>query len=216
MKTKRKKLIAIYNLLYNHFGPRHWWPARSPFEVAVGAILTQNTAWPNVEKAIINLKKKKLLSARKIKSVDTRTLRAAIKPSGFYKEKAKKLKNFVRFLYGSCGGNINKLHADSREALREELLKVNGIGPETADSILLYALGKNVFVVDAYTRRIFSRHRLIAEDATYARIQEFFTRDLPERRKLFNEFHALIVETGKNYCKSKKPLCKICPLRVVK
>jgi len=216
MKKNRKKLTAIYRLLYEHFGPRHWWPARSPFEVATGAILTQNTAWPNVEKAIVNLKKKKLLSPLKIKRASIRALRAAIRPSGFYKEKAKKLKNLVRFLEKSCGGNINKLRTYKRETLREELLKVNGIGPETADSILLYALGKRVFVVDTYTKRIFSRHKLIPENATYARTQEFFMRNLPERRKLFNEYHALIVETGKNYCRKKKPLCKICPLRVVK
>ncbi len=214
--SKARTLLEIYSLLYGHFGPRHWWPARDPFEVMIGAILTQNTAWPNVEKAIINLKKKKLLSPRKIKRVSVKTLQRAIRPSGFYKEKTKKLKNFVRFLNKSCGGNINKLRAYDREALREKLLKVNGIGPETADSILLYALGKSVFVVDAYTKRIFVRHKLIPDNATYARMQEFFTRNLPEKKKLFNEYHALIVETGKNYCKKKKPLCKICPLRVVK
>ncbi|MGB2705981.1 MAG: endonuclease III domain-containing protein [Candidatus Omnitrophota bacterium] len=196
----------IYRLLYAHFGPRHWWPAASPFEVMVGAILTQNTAWPNVEKAIANLKKKRALSPRKLKHIPLRTLKTLIKPSGFYNEKAKKLKNFINFLMKTPQKKIN----------REALLKVKGIGQETADSILLYALGKNVFVVDAYTKRIFSRHRLIPNNATYGQIQEFFTRNLPKRRRLFNEYHALIVEAGKNYCKKKKPLCKICPLRVVK
>jgi len=211
-----QKLLVIYRLLYEHFGPRHWWPARSPFEVAIGAILTQNTAWPNVEKAICNLKKKKLLSYVKIKDTGMANLRQAIKPSGFFKEKAKKLKNFINFLDKTCNGNINKLCLRSPRILREELLKVNGIGPETADSILLYALGKSVFVVDAYTKRIFTRHKLIPENATYVWTQEFFMRNLPKKRKLFNEYHALIVETGKNYCRKKKPLCKICPLRVVK
>jgi len=215
-ERKKTKLIEIYHLLYGHFGPRHWWPARSPFEVMIGAILTQNTAWPNVEKAIRNLKKKKLLSPWKIKRVSVRELRKAIRPSGFYREKAKKLKNFVYFLYKFCGADIKKLRAYSTDALRKELLRVNGIGPETADSILLYAVGKSIFVVDAYTKRIFTRHGLIRESATYAGTQEFFMRNLPKRRKLFNEYHALIVEAGKNYCKKKNPLCAICPLRVVK
>ena len=215
MKTD-KSLLDIYNRLYAHFGPRRWWPAEGPFEVMMGAILTQNTAWSNVEKAISNLKSKKVLTPRKIERIPIASLRALIRPSGFYNEKAKKLKNFVNFLMRSCKGNLNKLRFCDTDTLRAELLNVKGIGPETVDSILLYALGKPVFVIDGYTKRIFARHELLPEHATYEEAQGFFMRNLPRKRKLFNEYHALIVEAGKNYCKKSKPLCKICPLRVVK
>ncbi|UCD54695.1 MAG: endonuclease III domain-containing protein [Candidatus Omnitrophota bacterium] len=211
-----KKILDIYNRLYAHFGPQHWWPAENPFEVMVGAILTQNTAWSNVEKAITNLKRKKLLSPQKIERARTRTLAAAIKSSGFYNEKAKKLKAFIKFLILFCGSNINKLYPNGAEALRKEFLKIKGIGEETADSILLYALNKPIFVIDAYTKRIFTRHGLISEDATYGEIQKFFMDNIPKKVKLFNEYHALIVETGKNYCKKNNPLCEICPLKVTK
>ena len=201
-----KELMRIYKKLYAHFGPRRWWPAETPFEVMVGAILTQNASWSNAEKAIANLKKEKFLSPRKLEKIDIKHLSLLIKPSGFYKEKAKKLKTFVKFLRKHPKKNIS----------REGLLKIKGIGPETADSILLYALKRRVFVVDAYTRRIFSRHRLISEHASYDEIQGFFADNLPRKLKLFNEYHALIVETGKNYCKKKKPFCEICPLGVAK
>ncbi len=210
------KLTDIYNRLYAHFGPQHWWPAENPFEVMIGAILTQNTAWSNVEKAIANLKRKKLLSPQKIERVHARHLAVLIKSSGFYNEKAKKLKAFIKFLIGFCGGDINKLYPNGTEVLRKEFLKIKGIGEETADSILLYALNKPIFVVDAYTKRIFIRHRLISEDATYGEIQKFFMNNIPKRVKLFNEYHALIVQAGKNYCKKNNPLCEICPLKVVK
>lgn len=213
MHKERKKLIVVYRALHAHFGPRHWWPAETPFEVMVGAILTQNTAWPNAEKAIINLKRKNLLSPPKILSVDKRKLKSLIRPSGFYNEKAKKLKAFVQFLYETCNGRINGLRLLRTKALRNKLLEVKGIGEETADSILLYALGRPIFVVDAYTRRMLLRHDLISENATYAEIQKFFTERLPRSRKLFNEYHALIVEIGKNYCRKKKPLCEECPVR---
>ncbi len=201
----RSSLKNIYNKLYSHFGPQHWWPAKTTFEVMVGAILTQNTAWPNVERAIKNLKKEKLLSPRKINDVSLRKLGSVIKPSGFYNEKAKKLKNFVKFLLKHGTANIR----------REDLLGVKGIGPETADSILLYALGKPVFVVDAYTRRVFARHKLIPEDASYEQIQAFFMKNLSNSTRLFNEYHALIVKVGKNYCRKNKPLCEICPLKSI-
>jgi len=208
--------MSMYKKLYAHFGPRHWWPAKSAFEVMVGAILTQNTAWSNVEKAIANLRREGLLSQKKISQIKTRKLAALIRPSGFYNEKAKKLKELVRFLAGFCGSNLRKLRQHDTAYLRKEFLRVHGIGPETADSILLYALGKASFVVDAYTKRICMRHKLIPEHATYHQIQEFFTDNLLKDAKIFNEYHALIVETGKNYCKKNKPLCKICPLRLVK
>ena len=210
------KLTDIYNRLYAHFGPQHWWPAENPFEVMIGAILTQNTAWSNVEKAIANLKRKRLLSPQKIKRIHARHLAALIKSSGFYNEKTKKLKAFIKFLIGFCDGNINKLYPNGTEVLRKEFLKIKGIGEETADSILLYALNKPIFVVDAYTKRIFIRHRLITKDATYGEIQKFFMNNIPKRVKLFNEYHALIVQAGKNYCKKNNPLCEICPLKVVK
>jgi len=207
------ELLDIYNRLYAHFGPRHWWPAENPFEVMIGAILTQNTAWSNVEKAIANLKRKKLLSPQKMKRVHPRTLAVAIRPSGFYNEKAKKLKAFIKFLILSCDGNINRLCSNGAATLRKKLLNIKGIGEETADSILLYALNKPIFVVDAYTKRVFARHRLISEDAAYGEIQKFFMNNLPKKVKLFNEYHALIVEAGKNYCKKNNPLCEICPLK---
>ena len=208
--------MAAYRKLYAHFGPRHWWPAKTPFEVMVGAILTQNTAWSNVEKAIANLRKARLLSPGRIEGIASGKLRALIKPSGFYNEKAKKLKTFVRFLNAFGKKGILELSRYKTPFLRKALLGLKGIGPETADSILLYALGRSVFVVDAYTKRIFSRHGLVSEDATYDEIQKFFTDNLSKNRKLFNEYHALIVEAGKNYCRKKKPFCKICPLRVAK
>ena len=209
---KHKILMDTYDRLYGHFGPQHWWPAESAFEVMIGAILTQNTAWSNVEKAIMNLKRKKLLSPRKIEGIRTRDLRLLIKPSGFYNEKTKKLKAFTKFLTKFCKGNINKLYPHKTALLRKELLGVKGIGQETADSILLYALNKPIFVVDAYTKRIFKRHKLISKDATYEETQNFFMDNLPKRLRLFNEYHALIVKVGKNYCKKNKPLCETCPL----
>jgi len=208
-----KTLLDIYNRLHAHFGPQHWWPAENPFEVMIGAILTQNTAWSNVEKAIANLKRRKLLSPRKIERIHPRTLAVAIRPSGFYNEKAKKLKAFIKFLISFTGGNINKLRSNGTALLRKKLLGIKGIGEETADSILLYALNKPIFVVDAYTKRVFTRHKLISKDAAYGEIQRFFMNNLPRRVKLFNEYHALIVEAGKNYCKKNNPLCKICPLK---
>lgn len=205
-------LLEIYNRLYDEFGPQGWWPAKSPFEVMAGAILTQNTAWTNVEKAIKNLKKQKLLSPEKIKKVPIKKLAKAVRSSGFYNEKAKKLKSLVKFL-GQNGKSINKLRALDITTLRERLLAVKGIGKETADSVILYALDKPIFVVDAYTKRIFERRGLIEKDASYDEIQRFFMNSLPAKTKLFNEYHALIVRTGKEYCKRRKPLCKKCPLR---
>ena len=215
-RVNRKVLMEIYKRLYAHFGPRRWWPADTPFEVMVGAILTQNAAWTNAAKAIENLKKEKLLSVRKMGEARHRKLSRLIRPSGFYKEKTKKLKNLIKFLRSICQGRIPALGAYRTKTLREKLLNVKGIGPETADSILLYALGRPVFVVDAYTRRIFSRHKLLSDRATYGQIQKFFMDALGKNTGLFNEYHALIVETGKNYCRKTKPLCKICPLKLVK
>jgi endonuclease-3 related protein len=202
----------IYRRLYRSFGPQHWWPAKSPFEVAVGAILTQNTSWANVEKAIRNLAARKLLEPRRLNRLSDTKLARIIRPAGYYNIKAKRLKNFLRFFLEEHSGSIKKMSAKSLPVLRRQLLEVNGIGPETADSILLYALKKPVFVVDAYTKRIFSRHRLFDAQADYHSVQKIFAQNLKKDVKLFNEYHALIVRVGKEFCRKQKPRCQICPL----
>ncbi len=202
----------MYKKLYSYFGPQHWWPGDSPFEVMLGAILTQNTSWQNVEKAIRNLKKHKLLNPRKLYKLEQQKLASLIRPAGYYNIKAKRLKYFLDFLFQSYGGDIKRMSRVDKMVLRQELLSVNGIGPETADSILLYALNKPVFVVDAYTRRILLRHRLIKEGASYDEVQDLFTGNLKKDAKLFNEYHALLVRLGKDFCLKKKGKCNICPL----
>ena len=209
-----KRLLKIYKKLLRYFGPQYWWPAETPFEVMVGAILTQNTAWPNVEKAIANLKKENVLSLKNMQRLSLNKLARLIRPSGFYNQKAKKLRNFLNFLSSLYRGRINKIHLIKTKDLRKALLGVSGIGQETADSILLYALGRPAFVVDAYTKRIFSRHGIISPGASYEEIQEIFMSSLPKKIKLYNEYHALIVVTGKKYCKKNIPSCKNCPLRL--
>jgi len=209
--NNKKILLKIYDKLYKHFGPRHWWPADTPFEVIIGAILTQNTSWKNVEKAILNLKKRNLLTPRALRKIGLRQLGSAVKSAGFYNVKAERIKSFVNFLFIRYNDNIKAMLLRPLPSLREELLSVKGIGPETADSILLYAAGKPVFVIDAYTKRIFSRHKLIKGDIQYDRLQGLFMNNLPRKASLFNEYHALLVEAGKVFCKTK-PLCKGCPL----
>lgn len=209
---KRDILLKIYNSLYNYFGPLNWWPGDTPFEIMVGAILTQNTSWSNVEKAINNLKKENLLEPRKLHRINQEELAQLIKPSGYYNIKARRLKNFVNIFVNDFEGSAeNMFSGDSRE-LRKKLLNINGVGPETADSILLYAGKRPFFVVDAYTRRIFSRHKLISKDFTYYQIQELFIKNLDKDVKLFNEFHAQIVILGKTICTSKNPDCAKCPI----
>ena len=209
---KKDILLKIYNSLYDYFGPLNWWPGATPFEVMVGAILTQNTAWRNVEKAINNLKKENLLEPRKLYSLKQEELAQLIKPSGYYNIKAKRLKNFINLFINDFKGSTKKMFSGDSGELREKLLNVNGIGPETADSILLYAGEKPFFVVDAYTKRIFSRHKLISEYYTYYQIQDFFIKNLDRDVKLFNEFHAQIVMLGKTVCTSKNPNCNKCPI----
>ena len=211
--TKTKGLLKeIYERLYRAFGPQHWWPGDTPFEVVVGAILTQNTSWKNVEKAIDNLKEKRLLSPRALRKIPVKRLAGLIKPTGYYNQKAKKIKNFMDFLFNNYSGSLKRMFSRDFLVLRGELLKVNGIGLETADSILLYAGNKPIFVVDAYTRRILSRHNLIDSHATYSEIQNYFMDNLDNRVRLFNEYHALLVRLGKEICRSK-PNCEICPLK---
>ena len=208
----RAALLDIYEKLYKRFGPRHWWPAETDFEIIVGAILTQNTAWANVEKAIANLRKERVLAPRKLYNLDKKALAGFIRPAGYYNIKALRLSAFLQFLFKRHNGSLKKMFSLRLPDLRDALLSVNGIGPETADSILLYAAGKSIFVVDAYTKRIFSRHKFFHSTATYDEIQHFFMNNLPRSRKLFNEYHALIVELGKNICKTK-PKCEICPIK---
>jgi endonuclease-3 related protein len=207
-------LSDIYEALYSHFGPQHWWPGDYPFEIAVGAILTQNTNWTNVEKAIRNLKAQKALTAEAIHTMSHSRLASLIKPAGYFNVKAKRLKNFITFLIIHYKGSMNRLGKPDMNILREELLGVNGIGPETADSILLYALDKPVFVIDAYTRRILSRHNIIPEKTTYHELQDFFHGNMKPDVPYYNEYHALLVMLGKHYCKPK-PLCSVCPLQSI-
>lgn len=211
---KSKKLLQIYNKLYKTFGPQHWWPGDTPFEVAVGAILTQNTNWGNVEKAINNLKGGRDLNARAIHDMPIKKLAALIQPSGYFNVKAKRLKAFIAFLMNDYHGSIQRLKEEEMHSLRRKLLAVNGIGPETADSILLYALDKPIFVIDAYTKRVLSRHKILGHDETYDKFQELFHLSLKTDVKLFNEYHALFVRVGKEFCKPK-PRCGECPLKLL-
>lgn len=209
MKTP---LMKIYRKLYAEFGPQKWWPGDTPFEIAAGAILTQNTNWQNVERAIGNLKKQGNLSARKIHGLGAEELARAIRPAGYFNVKAKRLKAFVDFLMDRYGGSFRRMEREETGALRAGLLGVNGIGPETADSILLYALGRPVFVIDAYTRRVLSRHGLIGHDEPYEALQGLFHSELNADSELFNEYHALFVRLGKTHCRPRRPLCDRCSL----
>lgn len=209
------ELLKIYRLLDLHFGDLHWWPAEDPFEVMVGAILTQNTAWTNVETAIKALRKRGLLTPEALLRMPEEALAEIIRSSGYYHLKAKRLKTFVRFFMDNYSGSVAAMKAEGVDLLRDKLLTVRGVGPETADSILLYACQKPIFVIDAYTRRIFNRHGLIDKSADYDEIQSFFMASLPLDVKLFNQFHALIVFTAKKFCR-KRPECADCPLDILK
>ena len=206
-------LRAYYDALFAAHGPQDWWPGRTAFEVIVGAILTQNTSWTNVETAIRNLRREKLLTPRAIETVPVARLAMLIRSSGYFRQKAKKLKCFVRFLRSEYGGSLKKMFDTPTAALREKLLGIHGIGPETADSILLYAGQHPVFVVDAYTRRLLERHQLATPGQSYDEMRELFERNLSRDAALYNEYHALIVRTGKEYCRTRNPRCKECPLR---
>lgn len=205
-------LMAYHRILADKLGPQHWWPAETPFEVIVGAILTQNTSWKNVEAAITNLKREKLLSPLAIEKVSVPRLERLIRSSGYFRQKAKKLKAFVRFLRREYGGALKRMFRTPTAELREKLLGVHGIGPETADSILLYAARKEVFVVDAYTKRILSRHGWTEEDVDYEEMRSLVENNLPRDVSLYNEFHAQFVQVGKNWCRPRDPRCSECPL----
>jgi len=213
-KSVKETLQSFYQNLYQHFGPQDWWPAQTQFEVIVGAILTQNTNWGNVEKALLNLKRKKVLNPSSLYRLPPKTLASLIKPAGYFNIKTKRLKNFLKFLFKEYNGQLKRMGKEETSRLRHKLLEVNGIGPETADSILLYAFDRPIFVVDAYTKRFLYRHNVVDHKATYYEIQEVFTNHLKPDVKKFNEYHALIVNLGKDYCKST-PRCEQCPLKDV-
>lgn len=213
MIERRKELLhKIFDRLLSEFGPQHWWPAKTEFEVIVGAILTQNTAWKNVRQAIEILEEKGLLGFSALFELPVEELAPLIRPSGYYNQKAKKLKAFCSHLYEHWQGDLTRFLSQDMEALRSELLSIRGIGPETADSILLYAGFHPSFVVDIYTYRIFSRHGWIYEDmGGYEELRSYFMDALEPDVAFYREFHALLVRTGNLYCR-KKPLCDSCPL----
>ena len=208
-------LTEIYERLYSYYGPQDWWPGETPFEIMVGAVLTQNTSWQNVVKAINNLRQRQLLSYEALLEVEISEMAECIRPSGYYNLKAVRLGNLLQMIARQYGGDLNAFFADSMECARNNLLSVKGIGPETADAILLYCANHPVFVVDAYTHRVFSRHKLVPEECGYDELQEFFMDFLPQDPQLYNEYHALIVRVGKDYCKKGAPLCEQCPLKGV-
>jgi endonuclease-3 related protein len=205
------RLMEMYHLMLNHFGPQHWWPAADALEMMVGAILTQNTSWKNVEKAIKNLKKRSILNIRALHSISVPELAEEIRPAGYFNIKAARLKNLINFIVERYNGDVSMLLTEKTDILREGLLSIRGVGSETADSILLYAVGRPIFVIDSYTHRILNRHGLADDQASYHELQELFMDNLAEDTGLFNEFHALIVGIGKQYCR-RKPLCGKCPL----
>ena len=211
-RTTRTNVRVIYQHLYKALGPQKWWPADSPFEVIIGAILTQNTSWKNVEKALGVLKRNKVLTPRKLYDIEEKRLAEAIRSSGFFNIKAKRIKHFIRFLFENYQGSLERMFLEDGGCLREKLLEVNGVGPETVDSILLYAGGKPFFVVDAYTKRILLLHDLISDNASYHDIQALFMDNLEKDVSMFNEYHALLVYVGKYFCK-KIPCCEGCPLK---
>ncbi len=210
-KPRHLPLMEVYRALFRRFGPQQWWPGRTRLEVIIGAILTQNTAWFNVEKVIRRLRKERALNFKKLHGARVDTLADWIRPAGYFRVKARRLRAFTQMLGAQFGGDVRRLFRQDTRSLRETLLAVNGIGPETADSILLYAAGRPVFVVDAYTRRFMARHGWIRGNAGYDDIAGIFTRRIPRCVPLYNEYHALIVALGKYYCRTK-PRCAECPL----
>jgi endonuclease III related protein len=204
----------VYRLLRKAYGPAGWWPARTAFEVCVGAILTQNTAWSNVEKALSSLRSRGLLSYRELRGLPPSRLAPLIRSSGVFRVKARRLRAFLDFLGQQYGGRVGAMGSETLETLRRKLLGINGIGPETADSIALYAAGHPAFVVDAYTRRIFGRLGHLRGGESYEAVQAFFTRALRRDAPLFNDYHAQLVRLAKEACRAK-PLCSRCPLERV-
>lgn len=239
-----QQIRQIYQTLSRAWGPQHWWPAQSRFEVIVGAFLTQNTSWSNVELAMRQLRTAKVLTVSGIREIELAELEKLIRSSGYFRQKAQRLKSFVRFLDQNYGGSLTRMFSQPTRKLRDELLSMNGIGPETADSILLYAGQHPVFVIDAYTRRVAARHEIAAETASYDELRAVFERSLnrisvatsrgtflpegashpPSRMSLakrcptaqvYNDMHGFLVGIGKNYCRKTKPDCEHCPLAIL-
>ena len=207
-----EQLQQFYAALTERFGPQHWWPARTRLEIILGAILTQNTAWRNAARAIKSLRAAGLLKWRELRKASPAELEDAVRPAGFYRRKAKAIRNFLDWLERVHGGSLHKAFAIPPGELRRQLLEIKGLGPETADAILLYAGRRPFFVADAYTRRILSRHGLLPDRSSYDEAQRFLHEHLPQDQSLFNDFHALLVVTGKEHCRRRAPKCDGCPL----
>ena len=201
-------LLGVHDAMLAGLGPSHWWPGETPFEIALGAILTQNTAWTNVEKALHNLRSENLLHPPALYELPEQALAELIRPAGFFRIKARRVRNFLHFLHETCDLDMEELRSRDMSTLRARLLDISGIGPETADSILLYALDFPSFVVDAYTRRILNRHGLVPEDIGYEELRDYFMDVLPADTPLFNEFHALLVRVGKRGAPKKRPVAR--------
>jgi endonuclease III related protein len=205
-------LTQVFERLHAAFGPQQWWPGESPFEVMVGAVLVQNTAWRNVERAIENLREASLMSPEALYALSESELAELIRPAGYFQVKARRLRNLLRLVIEEYDGSLDAMFAADLATLREQLLAVSGIGPETADAILLYAAHKPTFVVDTYTHRVLARHGWIGYDADYHEIKDHFQSSLPPDERLYNEYHALLVRLGKDYCRKSAPKCETCPL----
>ena len=212
-KVRTPSLHFLYRCLLRAFGPQGWWPADSPFEMMVGAILTQATSWHNAERAIERLKREGALAPRRVLAMPRARLERTIRPAGYFRQKARRLRALTSWYIKRYAGSARRMFRTSCQLLRDELLDLHGIGPETADSILLYAGNQPVFVVDAYTTRVLNRHRLIRRASRYEQVQAFAVRELPMSPKVYNECHALLVAVGKRYCHRRKPDCQRCPLR---
>lgn len=208
-----KILQQYYEKLLDELGPQGWWPARTRLEIVLGAILTQNTTWNNAALALKRLRKAGLLTLSRLLGVRQAQLEELIRPAGFFRQKASAIRNFLDWLAAAFAGSLGSVFKQSPEVLRSELLDIRGLGPETVDAILLYAGRQPFFVADAYTRRILARHDLLPEGASYEAAQTFLHRHLPADPALFNEFHALLVEVGKRYCRRRAPCCQECPLQ---
>jgi endonuclease III related protein len=211
MHATRRELMRLYDRMYKYTGDLHWWPGETPIEIVVGAILTQNTAWKNVEKAIAELKAARALSVRALGNMKHGRLAKLIRSAGYFNVKAKRLKNFIAHVEARHGGSLEAMLAQPAEELRAELLSINGVGPETADSIVLYAAAKPIFVIDAYTKRILSRHKVLLLENSYDEFQALFTRTLPPDVPLYNQYHAMFVRIGNRFCRAT-PRCDLCPL----
>ena len=205
-------LLEAYERMLAAFGPQHWWPGETPFEVMVGAVLVQNTAWRNVERAIANLRDAAAITPHAIYALSLEELAELIRPAGYYQVKARRLRNLLKFVVDEYDGSLEAMFQTDLATLREQLLTVHGIGPETADAILLYAGGLPTFVVDTYAHRILARHGWIGYEADYEEIKDYFESTLPADAPLYNEYHALLVRVGKDYCKRSGPRCEECPL----